>query len=108
MIPVILSGVFAAAGYKLGQLLIDEDYPGMTVPLHVREEMIRKHVSWSGWKCPECGRKTHDLQVDHIIPLARGGRNSRENLQMLCGECNLRKGTRYSVWDAFCGRYADN
>jgi 5-methylcytosine-specific restriction endonuclease McrA len=29
--------------------------------------------------------------VDHIEPLARGGHNGRQNLQMLCETCNTRK-----------------
>lgn len=32
--------------------------------------------------------------IDHVIPLARGGADSEENLQLLCRPCNLRKGAR--------------
>lgn len=32
--------------------------------------------------------------VDHIVPLARGGSNDRQNLQLLCRPCNLAKGAR--------------
>ena len=30
-------------------------------------------------------------QIDHIIPLLRGGTHTQENLQLLCGPCNNRK-----------------
>ena len=30
--------------------------------------------------------------VDHIIPLFRGGKNSADNVQLLCAPCNLSKG----------------
>ena len=34
------------------------------------------------------------LEVDHIIPVSRGGTDHMENLQMLCGHCNRVKGDR--------------
>lgn len=33
-----------------------------------------------------------NLECDHIIPLARGGRTEMGNLQTLCKECNRKKG----------------
>lgn len=42
--------------------------------------------------CRRCGRRaTH---VDHVEPLAQGGTDDDSNLQALCADCNLRKGTR--------------
>lgn len=38
---------------------------------------------------PELGKKMH---VDHIIPLARGGRHEASNLQILAAGLNMRKG----------------
>jgi len=34
------------------------------------------------------------LEVDHILPISRGGDNNRSNLQTLCSRCNSSKGTR--------------
>ena len=46
-------------------------------------------VTWEdGIKRPNL----HELHVDHIHPLARGGANGFENLQLLCASCNLHKG----------------
>ena len=42
-----------------------------------------------------CGKTTKEdeikLQIDHIIPLSKGGTDEEENLQALCHECNLGK-----------------
>ena len=40
--------------------------------------------------CVACSVE-EDLQFDHVIPVARGGGNSAENLQILCGTCNRQK-----------------
>ncbi len=46
----------------------------------------------AGYKCehPNC-ESTHFLQIDHIIPVRKGGGASPENLQVLCQAHNLRK-----------------
>lgn len=43
--------------------------------------------------CKVCDRNA-SVEVDHIIPKARGGDNSDENLQGICGECHTQKTTR--------------
>jgi 5-methylcytosine-specific restriction endonuclease McrA len=53
----------------------------------IRRALVAAHP----W-CEEC-HTTADLTVDHIVPVARGGTNARHNLQVLCRDCNSRKGT---------------
>ena len=48
-----------------------------------------------------CGVSTHDeptllLEIDHKIPLSKGGLTTRDNLQTLCWRCNRSKGTKTS------------
>lgn len=48
------------------------------------------------YKCQKCGkdcRDTNDLEIDHIIPISRGGTSDISNLQSLCHDCNIKKGT---------------
>lgn len=46
-----------------------------------------------GYRCKRCGKKTNDLEVDHIIPIAKGGKSTYDNLQTLCHRCNVIKGS---------------
>ena len=44
--------------------------------------------------CQKCGfqAKTHaDIDVDHIIPLYKGGKHTSDNLQVLCQKCHKEK-----------------
>lgn len=47
-----------------------------------------------GYRCQYCGTHGVQLTVDHVMPRARGGENSWENLVTACKRCNNRKGGR--------------
>lgn len=49
--------------------------------------------------CCNCGNSTHAepnllLEIDHIIPIAKGGYTVEDNLQTLCWKCNRAKGDK--------------
>lgn len=56
----------------------------------IREYLLAK------WKrrCVYCGASHTQLQVEHIIPVARGGSNRASNLTLACAPCNVRKGNQ--------------
>jgi 5-methylcytosine-specific restriction endonuclease McrA len=57
-----------------------------------------------GWRCHLCGRRTPEAkrgtyadnapELDHIIPLAKGGSHSRANTACACRRCNIQKSDR--------------
>lgn len=47
-----------------------------------------------GFRCRVCGATASDgvkLEVDHIIPVSKGGKSTMDNLQTLCERCNRGK-----------------
>ncbi|ASV73292.1 hypothetical protein THTE_0690 [Thermogutta terrifontis] len=56
------------------------------IPRDVRQRVWQRY----GGRCAECGA-TDYLEFDHIIPVAKGGSNSDNNVQLLCRRCNLKK-----------------
>jgi hypothetical protein len=51
------------------------------------------------YTCQYCGRRAPDvvLQVDHRVPVAKGGSDEISNLATACVDCNLGKGARHST-----------
>lgn len=86
------------SAYEDGELSEEEYYnnlqPG-AVSSRIRKP-IPEGVRHSVWRrdqgrCVQCDSQ-EKLELDHIIPLSRGGSNTERNLQLLCETCNRRKG----------------
>ena len=58
---------------------------------------LRQHIKErDNYTCRFCGNSTHKepnllLEIDHIIPVAKGGHTEENNLQTLCWRCNRSK-----------------
>lgn len=74
-------------------------------PHHARAKTERAKVSGLDrfvWKrdkgeCQHCGkdlRKVRRPQLDHIVPISKGGLSTMENLQFLCPDCHSEKTTK--------------
>lgn len=48
------------------------------------------------FRCQYCGapHPTHDLTFDHVIPRAKGGLTTWDNVVTACSACNVRKGSQ--------------
>ena len=54
--------------------------------------------------CYYCGRifKPKDLTMDHVVPLARGGRSTKDNLVACCKDYNNKKRTLLPIeWEEY-------
>ena len=61
--------------------------PRPRINLTKREVMRRDNHT-----CQYCGRKTHDLTIDHIKPRHAGGPHTWLNVVAACPSCNRKKG----------------
>ena len=61
---------------------------------------LRMHIKErDNFTCCQCGNSIKKepnllLEVDHIIPIVKGGLTKEDNLQTLCWKCNRSKGTK--------------
>lgn len=61
---------------------------------------LRQHIKErDGYTCKECGVSIQDephllLEIDHIVPVSKGGLTTEDNLQTLCWRCNRKKGAK--------------
>jgi len=69
---------------------------------------LRKSRWWQQKLCIElcyyCSEllSPKDLTMDHVVPLARGGRSTKDNLVTSCKECNTKKKTLLPIeWDEY-------
>ncbi len=56
-------------------------------------EQIKSRLDYYGNKCVYCG-STEKIEIEHRIPLSRGGTNFPANLVPACKTCNCKKGTK--------------
>ena len=84
-------------------------YPGIYLPSVIRlvhlkkvpyrlQQASRKNIfTRDGYRCLYCGvsgTKAGGLELEHIIPKSRGGKNVWENLAASCRRCNQKKRDR--------------
>ena len=61
---------------------------------------LRQHIKERDhYTCRHCGVSVEDephllLEIDHIVPVSKGGLTTEDNLQTLCWRCNRSKGDK--------------
>jgi 5-methylcytosine-specific restriction endonuclease McrA len=64
------------------------------IPNNLRIEVWRRHQNQCSFIDPQTGNRCtskHYLQIDHILPVALGGKSTLENLRLLCQQHNLHR-----------------
>ena len=65
----------------------------------LRDGAFEKAKNQKGqYVCQKCGLTAANrvpFQVDHIVPMNKGGKSTPDNLQILCRSCNARKSDKY-------------
>lgn len=74
------------------------------IPKKVQEE-IRAQASNRCGYCRSAQKYVLGLlEIEHIVPVAKGGSDDEENLWLACRMCNNFKGTQTSAYDPVSGR----
>jgi 5-methylcytosine-specific restriction endonuclease McrA len=60
-----------------------------TIPADVKRAAFQK----SDGRCSNC-HTMNNLEYDHKLPFALGGKSDKENIRLLCKNCNLREGIK--------------
>jgi ribosomal protein S14 len=61
----------------------EDRYANRRVPDSIRATVLVR----DGGRCRRCGRSIN-LEMDHIVPISKGGKTEESNLQTLCRRCN--------------------
>ncbi|MYD10004.1 MAG: HNH endonuclease [Chloroflexi bacterium] len=96
-----LARFMARGGRPCAPLLRSSAYKRAVPPQVKRRERQALRANYAGWhqslaaehgeRCANCGAPDNTV-LDHIVPIAKGGRSRYDNLQLLCAECNRVKG----------------
>ena len=59
----------------------------------IRDALRKEFIRAANYRCALCDHffEATELELDHIIPLIRGGTNDRHNLQIICLDCHASK-----------------
>jgi len=63
------------------------------IPTDIKAQLIALY----GPTCMAPGCESIDPELDHIVPLSKGGAHAVDNFQLLCRSCNSSKGNRSSA-----------
>lgn len=77
----------------MGELKLRDDRKAKLIRAPLSPRLRFKVLQRDGFTCQYCGRtgQERELEIDHIVPVSKGGTNDIGNLQTACKECNRGK-----------------
>lgn len=96
-------------------MIFEDDFDGVSEEIIRREKAKARDLRKGRWwqqkigqgTCYYCNKnfKPKALTMDHIIPLARGGTSSKNNIAPCCKECNTKKNILLPTeWEEYMNR----
>ena len=121
-IPIFSFQYISAGGNSSSSCDIRLDIENLNILINYLNDLIKWRKSVAGqralmtsklrekiklrdnYSCCSCSLSIRDeknllLEIDHIIPLSKGGMTKEDNLQTLCWRCNRTKGSKIQVSD---------
>lgn len=88
--------------YPSEAIVIKGNFPSFSLKQYTGSARLSlRHMVFQrdNYRCVECGASNKEtiLNLDHILPVSKGGETIIQNLQTLCRECNLGKSD--AIWD---------
>lgn len=81
--------------------ILEADPQPWYIPVPTRIYLLTRF----GFSCKICGMITDTPEIDHIMPISKGGKCMISNLQVLCSSCNKIKSNHYLHPDSYIKRY---
>ena len=88
--PLLAKTFIDALGQQWRRQLANKRSASKYVPDAIKAVVHQR----DGGCCVECGYTGPYIEFDHIWPRSKGGFTTVDNLQLLCGQCNRKKGNR--------------
>ena len=90
------------ADLKPGQYVLETTKRNPVVSRNISPQLRNEILERNGYTCQRCGAGAGDLDpynpgrkirlhIDHIKPISQGGRDTKDNLSVLCSACNQGK-----------------
>ena len=82
--------------YSNGEVIIKTEASPRKIRKAINNSLKYDIMKRDNFRCNYCGRSPAidsdvELQIDHIIPVTKGGDNHIDNLKTICKKCNIGK-----------------